>query len=216
MSSKEMSMDSIMEDSDCSVSNTDAIIYGSSAISGRTQSLISDPNIPNSSSTSEDEYQQHISTAAGSGGTDDNLVVSSCASSSWFKHNNNKQSEHQEIRIFNVDFRALSKVSYVQETKKSKAIDNLTVATELQMPTSRPLPKNHVPFYHQSSSSVRFKWTSYLHARFVHAVELLGGHEMATPNSILELMDIEDLNRTQVKNHLQMYRVVNYGGATKI
>ncbi|KAH0753316.1 hypothetical protein KY285_006464 [Solanum tuberosum] len=106
MSSGEMSMDTIMEDEDSFVSNTNAIIYASSDISGWTHSLISDNNIPNSSSsTSVDDRQQQISTAGGGGG-DDSMIVSSGASSSWF--NNNKQiDDQQEIRIFNVDFRAL-------------------------------------------------------------------------------------------------------------
>uniref|UniRef100_M1BNR9 DELLA protein GAI n=1 Tax=Solanum tuberosum TaxID=4113 RepID=M1BNR9_SOLTU len=103
MSSGEMSMDTIMEDEDSFVSETDAIIYAASDISGWTHSLISDNNIPNSSSsTSVDDCQQQISTA---GDGDDSMIVSSSASSSWF--NNNKQiHDHQEIRIFNVDFRA--------------------------------------------------------------------------------------------------------------
>ncbi|VVA26454.1 PREDICTED: mRNAion [Prunus dulcis] len=39
----------------------------------------------------------------------------------------------------------------------------------------------------------RMRWTTTLHARFVHAVNLLGGHESATPESVLELMDVKDL-----------------------
>lgn len=52
------------------------------------------------------------------------------------------------------------------------------------------------------------RWTSTLHARFIHAVELLGGHERATPKSVLELMDVKDLTLAHVKSHLQMYRTV--------
>ncbi|KAL3326591.1 hypothetical protein AABB24_037328 [Solanum stoloniferum] len=109
MSSLEISIDTIMEDEDSVVSNTDAIIYAASDISGWTHSLISDNNIPNSSSsTSVDEHHhQQISTAAGGGGSeDDSMIVSSSASSCWL--NNNKQiDDQQEIRIFNVDFKAL-------------------------------------------------------------------------------------------------------------
>ncbi|KAL5229566.1 hypothetical protein ABZP36_028342 [Zizania latifolia] len=54
----------------------------------------------------------------------------------------------------------------------------------------------------------RMRWTSTLHARFVHAVELLGGHDRATPKSVLELMDVKDLTLAHVKSHLQMYRTV--------
>ncbi|KAG6475679.1 probable transcription factor KAN2 [Zingiber officinale] len=54
----------------------------------------------------------------------------------------------------------------------------------------------------------RMRWTSMLHARFVHAVELLGGHGRATPKSVLELMDVKDLTLAHVKSHLQMYRTV--------
>ncbi|XP_010530009.1 PREDICTED: probable transcription factor KAN3 [Tarenaya hassleriana] len=54
----------------------------------------------------------------------------------------------------------------------------------------------------------RMRWTTTLHARFVHAVQLLGGHERATPKSVLELMDVQDLTLAHVKSHLQMYRTI--------
>ncbi|XP_024159492.1 myb family transcription factor MPH1 isoform X1 [Rosa chinensis] len=52
----------------------------------------------------------------------------------------------------------------------------------------------------------RLRWTPQLHLSFLHALELLGGHERATPKLVLQLMNVRGLSISHVKSHLQMYR----------
>ena len=53
----------------------------------------------------------------------------------------------------------------------------------------------------------RLRWTPQLHKRFVEAVGLLGGLDMATPKGIMQFMEVEGMSIQHVKSHLQKYRL---------
>ncbi|XP_031285667.1 transcription factor LUX-like [Pistacia vera] len=50
----------------------------------------------------------------------------------------------------------------------------------------------------------RRSWSPELHERFVEALNILGGVEVATPKQIKEVMQVEGLTNDQVKSHLQV------------
>ncbi|GMI89507.1 EARLY FLOWERING MYB PROTEIN, HRS1 HOMOLOG4 [Hibiscus trionum] len=50
-------------------------------------------------------------------------------------------------------------------------------------------------------------WSPELHRRFVNALHMLGGSQVATPKQIRELMKVDGLTNDEVKSHLQKYRL---------
>lgn len=50
----------------------------------------------------------------------------------------------------------------------------------------------------------RLKWTPDLHARFIEAVNQLGGADKATPKTVMKLMGIPGLTLYHLKSHLQV------------
>ncbi|GFY98312.1 homeodomain-like superfamily protein [Actinidia rufa] len=59
----------------------------------------------------------------------------------------------------------------------------------------------------QSHRKARRCWSPDLHRRFVNALQMLGGSQVATPKQIRELMKVDGLTNDEVKSHLQKYRL---------
>ncbi|KAK6133406.1 hypothetical protein DH2020_032870 [Rehmannia glutinosa] len=58
-----------------------------------------------------------------------------------------------------------------------------------------------------SQRKARRCWSPDLHRRFVNALHMLGGSQVATPKQIRELMKVDGLTNDEVKSHLQKYRL---------
>ncbi|XP_027360963.1 transcription factor HHO3-like [Abrus precatorius] len=59
----------------------------------------------------------------------------------------------------------------------------------------------------QAQRKQRRCWSQELHKRFLHALQMLGGADSATPKQIRELMKVDGLTNDEVKSHLQKFRL---------
>ncbi|KAI5075301.1 hypothetical protein GOP47_0009377 [Adiantum capillus-veneris] len=68
---------------------------------------------------------------------------------------------------------------------------------------------NHIvsPNGGQTPRKARRCWSPELHQRFLHALQQLGGPQVATPKQIREVMHVEGLTNDEVKSHLQKFRL---------
>nr|GMD78802.1 myb family transcription factor EFM-like [Ipomoea batatas] len=57
----------------------------------------------------------------------------------------------------------------------------------------------------QPHRKARRCWSPDLHRRFVNALQMLGGSQVATPKQIRELMKVDGLTNDEVKSHLQVH-----------
>ncbi|OIT39176.1 PREDICTED: protein PHOSPHATE STARVATION RESPONSE 1-like [Nicotiana attenuata] len=66
---------------------------------------------------------------------------------------------------------------------------------------------NVTPERVETTKKRRITWTHDLHEQFCECVNRLGGAKKATPKAILKLMNCYELSISNVKSHLQKYRV---------
>ncbi|KAE8685218.1 Auxin transport protein (BIG) isoform 1 [Hibiscus syriacus] len=69
------------------------------------------------------------------------------------------------------------------------------------------LSYNPKPPAQPNGKNNRRSWSHQLHARFLEALRIIGGVDVATPKQIREVMQVEGLTNDQVKSHLQKYRL---------
>ncbi|KAB1211420.1 putative transcription factor RL9 [Morella rubra] len=90
-------------------------------------------------------------------------------------------------------------VTRVPRTEHGRHRRSLNSDENYQTLKNRPKPLSG-----STLNNNRRKWTQELHAKFVEALNFLGGHEVATPKHIRQVMLMEGLTNDQVKSHLQV------------
>ncbi|XP_050387168.1 transcription factor LUX-like [Argentina anserina] len=98
----------------------------------------------------------------------------------------------------------MDKDSQQQPSSKNGGVSSSSTTIE-ENENSKGAAGGSVRQYVRSKTS-RLRWTPDLHLRFIHAVEILGGKERATPKLVLQLINVKGLSIAHVKSHLQMYR----------
>uniref|UniRef100_A0ACD5VBQ5 Uncharacterized protein n=1 Tax=Avena sativa TaxID=4498 RepID=A0ACD5VBQ5_AVESA len=74
-------------------------------------------------------------------------------------------------------------------------------------PPTSTAPEGQAAPQPQTNRKARRCWSPELHRRFVNALQILGGAQVATPKQIRELMKVDGLTNDEVKSHLQKYRL---------
>nr|DAD27033.1 TPA_asm: hypothetical protein HUJ06_028501 [Nelumbo nucifera] len=99
---------------------------------------------------------------------------------------------------------ALASTDKEMEDKKCSESDNaVSVSCSRRENSAEPQPATTT----QTHRKARRCWSPDLHRRFVNALQMLGGSQVATPKQIRELMKVDGLTNDEVKSHLQKYRL---------
>ncbi|KAL5222855.1 hypothetical protein ABZP36_027568 [Zizania latifolia] len=98
---------------------------------------------------------------------------------------------------------------YVHDAGGNNGVVTRRDAQNGTKPTSTALDGQSVPPPPppQTHRKARRCWSPELHRRFVNALQILGGAQVATPKQIRELMKVDGLTNDEVKSHLQKYRL---------
>ncbi|XP_076924647.1 myb family transcription factor EFM-like [Bidens hawaiensis] len=93
-----------------------------------------------------------------------------------------------------------------EENKSFLKGDTSEVTDNIQT-TANATVASGTPTSSQTPRKTRRCWSPDLHRRFVNALQMLGGSQVATPKQIRELMKVDGLTNDEVKSHLQKYRL---------